>query len=70
VITGFCPRHDDVEASALIVEQLVRSLDDAIADGVDVDTCFVEPAIAAPDTSSGLLDADRNPTPAAELFLP
>jgi len=69
VITGFHPGHDNADAAALIVEQLVHSLDDAIADGVDVDTCFIDPAITAPDTPPGLLDADRHPTPAAEHFL-
>jgi beta-glucosidase len=69
VITGFCPGHDDLDAAALIVEQLIRSLDDATADGVHVDVCFLEPAISTPDSPPGLLDPDRNLTPAAEHFL-
>lgn len=69
VITGFRPGHDDVDADALIVEQLIKSLDDAIADGVHVEVCFLEPAISAPDSPPGLLDPDRNLTPAAERFL-
>ena len=43
VITGFRPGHDDVDAAALITEQLITSLDDAIADGVHVEVCFFEP---------------------------
>ena len=42
VITGFRPGHDDVDATAVIVEQLNTSLDDAIADGVHVEVCFLE----------------------------
>ncbi|HYN32781.1 MAG TPA: family 1 glycosylhydrolase [Ilumatobacteraceae bacterium] len=68
VITGFCPDHDDLDAAALIVDQLVTSLDDATADGVKVDVCFLEPAISLPDSPPGLLDPDRNPTPAAKPF--
>ncbi len=45
VITGFRPGHDDDDTTALIVEQLITSLDDAIADGVQVEVCFFEPAI-------------------------
>ncbi len=69
VITGFHPGHDDLDAAGLIVEQLVDSLDDAISDGVRIEVCFLEPAISAPDAPPGLLDADRDLTPAAERFL-
>lgn len=70
VISGFCPGHDDAATSASIVQQLTSSLDDAIDDGVDVTVCFLEPAISTSDSPLGLLDADRAPTRAAELFLP
>lgn len=70
VITGFCPNHADDDTAARIMGQLIETLDDAIADGVRLEVCFVEPAIAAPEMSSGLLDPDRKLTPAAELFLP
>jgi hypothetical protein len=69
VITGFRPAHDDIDAAGLIVEQLVESLDGAINDGVSVHACFFEPAISAPDSPLGLLDADRILTPAADIFL-
>ena len=69
VITGFRPAHDDLGAARLIVEQLVDSLDDAIGDGVRVEVCFLEPAISARDTPPGLLDVDRDLTPAGEYFL-
>jgi hypothetical protein len=69
VVTGFSPGHDDADAGAQIVEQLVASLDDCCADGVQLEVCFIEPAISPPDTPPGLLDADRNPTPAGRRFL-
>jgi hypothetical protein len=36
---------------------------------VRIEVCFLEPAISAPDAPPGLLDADRDLTPAAEHFL-
>ncbi len=69
-IAGFRAQLDDPEAAALVISQLVASIDDACTDGVDVEVCFVEPAIAGPDTQPGLLDADRNSTPIADTFLP
>ena len=69
VISGFRPTHDDPETASRIVEHLVGALDDALADGVAVDLCFLEPAISSPESPSGLLDADRAPTPAGVAFL-
>lgn len=69
VISGFCPGHDDPETAARIVDRLVGTLDDALGDGVRVELCFLEPAISPPESPSGLLDADRAPTPAGLAFL-
>jgi hypothetical protein len=51
-----------------VVEIVVAAVDDAIADGMPIDTVFVEPAIGAPDGEIGLLDPDRAPTAVAEVF--
>jgi beta-glucosidase len=69
VISGFSPTHDDPETASLVVERLVETLDDAISDGVVVELCFLDPAISSPESPSGLLDADRAPTPAGLAFL-
>jgi hypothetical protein len=69
VIAGFDPGHDEPDVASRAVEQLVATLDDAVADGVRVEACFLEPAIAAPDHASGLLDADRSPTLVGRAFL-
>jgi beta-glucosidase len=68
VITGFDPRHGDADAAATIVARLVESLDGAIADGVRVETCFVEPAIAGAEESIGVLDQDRSAMPICQVF--
>jgi hypothetical protein len=69
VIAGFDPCHDDADVAAQIVGQLTTTLDDAIADGVVIELCFLEPAIGVPDHRSGVLDADRSLTPAGRLYL-
>lgn len=70
VVTGFAPAHDDPDVCAAVVERFVAVLDDAIADGVDVEVAFIEPAIAGDDAAHGLLDHDRAPTATAEVYLP
>lgn len=69
VIAGFDPRHDEPEVASRVVEQLTATLDEAMADGVVVESCFLEPAIGLPDHGSGVLDADRSLTPAGVTFL-
>lgn len=69
VVTGFETGATDPEAAGRLVEQLVDALDDAIDDGITVEVCFVEPAIAGPDTSVGLLDQDRAATPIVGAYL-
>jgi beta-glucosidase len=69
LIPGFCPTHDDPDTAARIVEHLVDALDGALGDGVEVELCFLEPAISSPESPSGLLDADRVPTQAGLAFL-
>lgn len=69
LVSKFCPCHDDAVTASGIVGRLIESLDDAIADGVGVDACFLEPAISAPDSPVGLLDGDRARTPAAERYI-
>lgn len=68
-VAQFTPDHDGAEQAARIVERFVDTLDEAIADGCPIETCFLDPAIAAPDTPIGLLDTDRSPTPAAARYL-
>lgn len=72
VVTGFRPSHDDDEMCATIVERFVVVLDEANADGVDVEVAFIEPAIAGNDSSPphGLVDRDRAPTASAGVYLP
>lgn len=68
LITEFTPDHHDPEVSALLVARLVEVVDAAVADGVDIATCFVDPAIAGPDSDLGLFDSDRAPLPAASAY--
>ena len=44
-------------------------IDEAVADGVPIEVVFVEPGIAGPESTAGLLDADRAPTPTSSAFL-
>jgi hypothetical protein len=69
VVCGFDPGHDDADVAGDIVATLRSTLDDAVADGVQIDTVFVEPAIAGPESMPGLLDQDRATTPASDAFL-
>jgi len=70
VVAGFDAGTTDPDLAGQLVEQLVDVLDDAIGDGVAVERCFVEPAIAGPDSSVGLFDADRMSTPIVGAYLP
>ncbi len=70
VVSEFSPHHDDAEINGRLVERFVGAVDAAIADGVDVGVCFLDPAIAGPDSPVGLLDKDRLPQPAAAAYLP
>jgi beta-glucosidase len=69
VVGGFDPGHDDLDVAADIVEAFRSTLADADADGVAIDTTFVEPAIAGPESMPGLLDQDRAATPALHAYL-
>lgn len=69
VVSRFTPDHEDPEVDARLVACLVEVLEQAIADGLDIETCLIEPAIAGHDDSRGLLDSDRVAQPAAEVFL-
>lgn len=70
VVTEFSPHHGDASVNGQLVEQFVEATDAAIDDGVAVEVCFLDPAIAGPDTPVGLLDKDRAMQPAAAAFLP
>jgi hypothetical protein len=69
VVCGFEPGHDDADVAADAVATLRSTLDDAIGDGVKIDTAFIEPAIAGPGSTSGLLDQDRVRTASSDAFL-
>jgi Glycosyl hydrolase family 1 len=69
VVSGFRPSHDDHDECARIVERFVAVLDAAVADGVDVEVAFLDPAIAGHDSIHGLLDNGRSPTVTAEVYL-
>lgn len=69
VVSRFTPNHDDPDVDGRLMDRMVGVLDAAIADGITVDTCFVEPAIAGPDSAMALLGTDRTPRPAAEVYL-
>jgi hypothetical protein len=69
VVCGFDPGHDDADVAADVVATLRSTLDDAIGDGVKIDTAFVEPAIAGPGSTLGLLDARRATTPSSDAYL-
>lgn len=70
VISGYDAESTDSAQAGARVERLVAMLDGALDDGVTVEACFVEPAIAGPDSSVGLLDRDRARTPIADAYLP
>jgi beta-glucosidase len=69
VVCGFDPGHDDADVAADIVAALRTTLDDAIADGVEIDIAFIEPAIAGPESMPGLLDVHRAATPSSDAYL-
>lgn len=69
VVCGFDPSHHDADVVGDIVATLRSTLDDAGADGVTIDTAFIEPAVAGPESMPGLLDQDRASTPSTEAYL-
>ncbi|WP_395152591.1 family 1 glycosylhydrolase [Ilumatobacter sp.] len=69
IISQFTARHDAADVQGLIAEQFVIALDAAIADGVHIGIAFVDPAIAGPESSGGLLDSARSTTPVADAVL-
>ena len=68
IISGFSADHDDADIAGEIVGAFRSVIDEAVADGVPIEIVFVEPGIAGPDSTAGLLDADRAPTPTSEAF--
>lgn len=69
-VTGFDTGAVDGTVAGRIVERLVAVLDEALDDGVDLHSCFLEPAIAGPESTIGVLDRDRSTTPVATAYLP
>jgi len=69
VIAGFDADHHDPDVAGEIVAAWRSVLDDATADGVPIEVAFIDPGISGPDSSPGLLDADRAPTPSSDAFL-
>jgi hypothetical protein len=52
-----------------MMERLVGAIDSAAADGIEITSCLVEPAIAGPDAPYALVSSDRAALPAADAFL-
>lgn len=69
-ITRLAPEHLGEEQADRLTPTAVDALDDAIDDGVDVQLCFLDPAIAGAGGHVGLLDTNRSSTALAESFLP
>lgn len=69
VVAHFSAGHRDANVAGEIVAELRSMLDDALADGVPIEVAFLEPAIAGPESTPGLLDEDRAPTPSSDAFL-
>jgi beta-glucosidase len=68
IISGFSADHDDADIAGEIIGALRSVIDDAVADGVPIEVVFVEPGIAGPESTAGLLDADRAPTPTSSTL--
>lgn len=69
IVSQFTPFHDDPDIAGRIVETLVEAVDATIADGVDIQVVFLDPAIAGPESPNGLLGTGRVAQPAADAFL-
>lgn len=69
IISQFTPHHDDADVAGQIVRTFVNAVDESLADGVDLDVVFLDPAIAGPDSPNGLLSTERSAQPAAEAYL-
>jgi beta-glucosidase len=69
VIAGFNADHHDPDVAGDIVGAWRSVLDDAVADGVPIEVAFLEPGITGPESTPGLLDADRAPTPSSDAFI-
>ncbi len=69
VIAQFTPHHDDADVAGRIVTSFVDAVDGVIADGITLDTVFLDPAIAGPDSPVGLLSSERTAQPAAAAYL-
>jgi Glycosyl hydrolase family 1 len=68
LVSEFVLDHGDPDTCARLVDRLVEVVDAATADGLDLSTCFVGPAIAGPESPVALFDADREALPAADSF--
>jgi hypothetical protein len=62
-------RHGDPDVGGRLVAALVRAIDIAVADRVDVTVCFVDPGLAGPNDLTGLFDTERSPQPALAALL-
>lgn len=69
IVSRFIPHPATPDIGSTIVERLVTVIDDAIADGIDITTCLLEPAIAGPESPLALLDELRTPQPAVDVYL-
>lgn len=69
-ITRLAANQVDDEVAGRIVAAAVQAIEDSIGDGVGVEVCFLDPAIAGADGHLGLLDTNRAPTSLAESFIP
>ncbi len=69
IIPGFAAGHGHADTVDAIVANFCAAVDNALADGAQIDVAFIEPGIAGTDSLPGLLDADRVATDACRTFL-
>ena len=64
-------RSENARDAEVLAEATRRAVDQACADGLPIETVFVEPGIAASRATqeSALLDWDRHPTPLADAWI-
>jgi beta-glucosidase len=59
----------DVDKAERAIPSFVATIDEALDDGIDIQVCFLDPAISGPDAPFGLLDQDRALTSASDAYL-
>ena len=68
LISQFTAHHGDADTVGAMTRSMVRAVDDAVADGIDLRVVFADPAIRLPSTATGLVDRDRAVLPAGSAY--